>query len=65
MAQDKRRSFSKEFKLKAVNWYVENRKNVSKPANKFQVDCKQYEVEYNSKTLYGHKGINLEAGVVA
>ena len=36
-----RRSFSREFKLKAIHYYYDNRKNVNQTSNKFKVDTKQ------------------------
>ena len=41
MAQTKRRSFCKEFKLKVTNWYFENKKNINQTANNSQIDRKK------------------------
>ena len=39
--KNSRRSFTKEFKLKAISYYYDNGKNMNATANKFHVDRKQ------------------------
>ena len=56
-SKKKRHSYTREFKLKVSDWYMNNGKNIARTAQMFGVDRKQVRTWFKTEKLLNNKNI--------